>query len=59
MKYSIVGLVILILDVLAIVSVVSGSSQPGRKVLWVLVILFFPVAGVIVYYLVGRTSADA
>ena len=52
------GLIILILDIFAIVGVLSGSSTPGRKLLWVVVILVFPVVGLIIYYLVGRSSAD-
>ena len=52
------GFIILVLDIFAIVSVVSGSSTPGRKLVWVVVILIFPVIGLIIYYLMGRSATD-
>jgi hypothetical protein len=55
---SIVGTVILLLDVFAIVSVLMGSSGVMRKLLWIAVILLLPVVGMLLYFLIGRTSAD-
>jgi len=57
--HAIFGLIILILDVVAIVSVLGGTSSGGRKLLWVLIILFFPVIGVILYFLIGQSPRDA
>ncbi len=57
--HGILGTVILILDIVAIVSVLGGTSSLGRKVLWVVIILVFPFIGVICYFLIGRTSQDA
>lgn len=57
--HAILGLVILVLDVIAIVSVVAGTSSPGRKVLWVVIILLFPLIGVILYFLIGQSPQDA
>ena len=56
---SIVGTVVLLLDVFAIVSVLLGSSGVMRKLLWIAVILLLPVVGMLLYFLIGRTSADA
>jgi Phospholipase_D-nuclease N-terminal len=56
---SIVGTVILLLDIFAIVSVLLGSSGVMRKLLWIAVILLLPVVGMLLYFLIGRTSADA
>jgi Phospholipase_D-nuclease N-terminal len=55
---SIVGTVILLLDVFAIVSVLLGSSGVMRKLMWIAVILLLPVVGMLLYFLIGRTSAD-
>jgi len=55
---SIVGTVILLLDVFAIVSVLLGSSGVMRKLLWIAVILLLPIVGMLLYFLIGRTSAD-
>jgi hypothetical protein len=56
---SFVGAVILILDIFAIVSVLIGQSAALRKVFWIAIVLLFPVVGVLLYFLIGRSSADA
>jgi hypothetical protein len=55
---SIVGTVILLLDVFAIVSVLLGSSGVMRKLMWIAVILLLPIVGMMLYFLIGRTAAD-
>jgi hypothetical protein len=57
--YSLLGIVIVVLDIIAIFSVVLGSGSLGHKVLWVIVVLIFPIVGMIVYYLTGRSPQDA
>jgi len=56
---SLVGAVILLLDIFAIVSVLLGSSEVIRKLLWIAVILLLPVVGMVLYFLIGRSGADA
>ena len=56
---SLVGAVILLLDVFAIVSVLIGSSGVIRKLLWIAVILVLPLVGMVLYFLIGRSSEDA
>ena len=48
------GLIILILDIIALIEVVGSERSTGDKVLWALLIIFFPVLGLILYYLFGR-----
>ncbi|MFW6122816.1 MAG: PLDc N-terminal domain-containing protein [Thermodesulfobacteriota bacterium] len=57
--HFVLGLIILVLDVVAIVSVLGGTSSGGRKLLWVVIILLFPVIGVILYFLIGQSPRDA
>jgi hypothetical protein len=52
--YGCCGLIVLILDVIAIIEVVGSTRDVGGKVLWILIILFFPVLGCILYYVFGR-----
>lgn len=47
------GLLILIADIWAIVSVVSSTVTTGKKILWVLLILVLPVIGFIIWFLAG------
>lgn len=57
--HLIIGLLVLILDIVAIISVLGGTSSLGRKLLWLAIILLFPVIGVIIYFLVGQSPRDA
>lgn len=45
------GLIIVILDIVALVNLWQSSRTDGNKVLWTLLIVFFPVGGLILYYL--------
>jgi hypothetical protein len=56
---SLVGAVILLLDIFAIVSVLLGSSGVMRKLLWIAVILVLPIVGMALYFLIGRSAEDA
>ncbi len=47
------GLLILILDVYAIVKVISSNASTGAKVGWTVLILLLPLVGVIVWFLFG------
>ena len=51
---GLLGLVVLVLDVIAIVDVVKGPMETGRKVLWIILILILPVIGLILYFLLGK-----
>ena len=51
---GILGLIVLVLDIIAIVDCAKRSMDTGKKVLWIVLILLLPVVGLILYYLVGR-----
>ncbi len=53
---SLLGLVILVLDIVAIVDIVKRLMPTGQKALWILLILFLPIVGLILYYLLGKKS---
>ncbi len=53
MFFGIGGLVVLVLDIIAIMRVLQGKGSSGYKVLWVLLILLLPVVGMILYFLLG------
>ncbi|MEP0546538.1 MAG: PLD nuclease N-terminal domain-containing protein [Rhodothermales bacterium] len=44
-------LIIVILDIVALVGLWQSGRSTGDKVLWTLLIVFFPVGGLILYYL--------
>jgi Phospholipase_D-nuclease N-terminal len=51
---SLLGLIILVLDVFAIVEIVKSGADNAKKALWVIVILLLPVVGLILWYFLGR-----
>lgn len=48
------GVIIVILDIIALVEVAGSSRSLGDKVIWALVIIFAPLLGCILYYAFGR-----
>lgn len=54
--YGIVGLIVLILDILAIVSILGASKPVGWKLLWTLIVLLLPVLGMILYFVIGKST---
>jgi hypothetical protein len=51
--YSLVGLLILVLDIIALVSLLKSSADTGTKILWAVLIILLPVLGMILYFLMG------
>ena len=57
--WEILAILIFILDIVAVLSVLLGTGSVLHKILWIAVIILFPVIGLIVYLLIGRTYRDA
>ena len=53
MASTIIGLLILVADIWAILNVIGSGTTTGKKVLWIVIILIFPVVGLIVWFLAG------
>ncbi|HSS45171.1 MAG TPA: PLD nuclease N-terminal domain-containing protein [Thermoanaerobaculia bacterium] len=51
--YSVLGAVILILDIIALVKLLQSGADAGTKILWVVVIVLLPFLGMILYFLMG------
>ena len=47
------GLILLGLDIWALISVIGSAETTGKKVIWVLAILFLPLLGFIAWLLFG------
>jgi hypothetical protein len=54
-----VALIVLVLDLIAIFGVLSGRGTIGHKLLWTLLVLALPVVGMVLYFTMGRSPADA
>ena len=53
---SLLGLVILVLDIFAILKVVQSGVPTINKVIWVIVILVLPVIGLLAWEIAGPRS---
>ncbi|WP_338669473.1 PLD nuclease N-terminal domain-containing protein [Pseudodesulfovibrio methanolicus] len=50
---GLLGLVVLVLDVYALVKIFQSSAGTGNKVLWIVLVLLFPVLGFLFWFLMG------
>ncbi len=51
---GLIGLIILVLDIVAILDCWKTLTEQGKKILWTILILIFPLVGLILYYLIGK-----
>lgn len=47
------GIIHLALVVWAAVSIIGSGAGQGQKVLWILLVLLFPVVGLIIWFIAG------
>ncbi len=48
------GLLIVIVDAIIILEILRGSKDMEKKILWIIAVVFLPVLGPILYYVIGR-----
>ncbi len=53
------GLIVLALDIWAILSVVQSGSSTGGKVIWILLILIFPLLGFVIWLFAGPRGSKS
>ena len=56
---GIFGLILLVADIWAIVSVFQSRATTGKKVLWIVLVLVLPLIGLILWFFVGPKSGKA
>lgn len=39
----------------AIIDVIRGTMQMNKRILWVIVVILFPIVGPLIYYFKGRS----
>jgi len=50
---GLLGVVIFVLDIWVIIQVFQSPSSTGKKILWMLIILLLPLAGLLLWFLFG------
>ena len=59
MVYTILGLAVLVISIMAILEIIKSSRETVHKALWIAAIVVFPLIGLIAYYVIGRKVATA
>lgn len=54
LSFGICGLIVIVLDIVALVEVWKSTRSDGDKLIWTGVIVILPFVGMIAYYLFGR-----
>jgi hypothetical protein len=49
-----ISLLVLILDIVVVMDILKSNKDTEKKILWIIVVVFLPLLGPIIYYLVGR-----
>jgi Phospholipase_D-nuclease N-terminal len=58
-SYSLFGLLVLILDVVALVKLLQSGADSTTKILWALLIILLPILGMVLYFLMGPGRSRA
>jgi hypothetical protein len=48
------SLLILVIDILVIIDILKSNKDTERKILWIIAVVFLPVLGPILYYVIGK-----
>jgi len=50
---GIVGFIILFFDIIAIIKIAKSGASTVNKAIWILIVLFLPLIGLIAWYFLG------
>lgn len=57
--FALGGLLILLADIYAILITLKSGESDGMKLIWVLLVVFMPVVGLIIWFLAGPRAGSA
>ena len=52
--YGCASLIVLALDVYSIIQIAESRGSTARKVVWILLVIFFPLGGALLWLLFGK-----
>lgn len=58
-SYGLFGLIVVVLDIIALVKLLQSGADTGNKILWALLIIFLPILGMVLYFLMGPGRGKA
>jgi hypothetical protein len=54
--FLILGILVFILPLIALVDILKNNFEGDSKLIWVIVVIFLPIMGSILYFLIGRNQ---
>ena len=51
--FRLLGILVFVLDIIAIISILKSSADSGTKLLWIVLVILLPFLGMILYFLMG------
>ena len=51
--FRLLGILVFVLDIIAIVSILKSSADSGTKLLWIVLVILLPFLGMVLYFLMG------
>jgi Phospholipase_D-nuclease N-terminal len=51
---ALIYIAIIVIDVIVVMDILRGSKDNEKKILWVLAVIFLPVLGPVLYYVIGK-----
>jgi hypothetical protein len=51
--FRLLGVLVFVLDIIAIISILKSSADSGTKLLWIILVILLPFLGMILYFLMG------
>lgn len=57
--HGIIGLLVLVADIYALISIVNSGASAGEKILWCLLVILLPVIGLILWFFLGPRGKAA
>ncbi len=51
--FRLIGILVFVLDIIAIVSILKSSADGATKLLWIVLVILLPFIGMILYFAMG------
>jgi hypothetical protein len=51
---SLIYLAVLIIDIIVVMDIIRSNKDMEKKVLWIIAVIFLPLLGPILYYVIGK-----
>ena len=54
---GLIGIILFALDVWAIAQIITSGAEKNSKIIWVIIVAFLPIIGLIAWYIAGPKSS--